>query len=63
MGRAVLFMIGCAAALAVAAPLMPGLPKAPSLILLEATTATWAFMLTILFVRLEGFRLDAVGVI
>ena len=62
LGRAVLFMVGCAFILIVAAPLMPKLTGWSSDFILGSIATLWALLLTLVFVRWEGLRPIAVGV-
>jgi uncharacterized protein len=61
LGRTVLFMFGCAVALAVASPHMPGPPGARQELALGIATTILAFALTVLFVRWDGVGLGDVG--
>src|SRR5437764_1111778 len=61
LGIAVLFMVGCAIVLPVAAPLVPKLPGRWPEFVLGAVAGFWAFALTVLFVRWERIRLGDVG--
>jgi uncharacterized protein len=60
LGRVFLFIIGCAIILAVITPLAPKSGLMPQ-VFIGAIASLWAFGLTILFVRWEGLRLNAVG--
>src|SRR3954452_18567918 len=61
LGRALLFMIGCAVILAGISPLAPAGPGPKQEILIGALGSLGAAGLTLLFVRWEGFRLQDVG--
>jgi membrane protease YdiL (CAAX protease family) len=61
LGRVLLFFLGCAFLLAVAAPMTRSLPGQWSLLILGAGTSVATFTLTVLFVRWEKLRLADVG--
>ena len=61
-GRVVLFMVGCAVILIVAAPLVPKRPGWSPDFILGTIATLWALLLTFVFVRWEGLRPDDVGV-
>jgi membrane protease YdiL (CAAX protease family) len=61
LGRVLLFVLGCAAMLAVASPLTPILSGQWSQFVLGAGTSLGALALTVVFVRWEGLRLQDVG--
>jgi hypothetical protein len=61
LGRALLFFVGCAALLAVTAPLAPrGSGPTPALFI-GTLAGLGALVLTVLFVRWDGLRLADVG--
>jgi CAAX protease family protein len=61
LGRALLFMIGCAAILAGISPLAPAGPGPKQEIFIGVLGSLGAACLTLLFVRWEGLRLHDVG--
>jgi hypothetical protein len=61
LGRVFLFIIGCAIILAVITPLAPKKSGLMPQVFIGAIASLWALGLTILFVRWEGLRLNAVG--
>lgn len=61
LGRALLFLIGCAVALALTASLPPARPGQAQELFIGSVGSVWAFVLTVLFVRWDGLRLSDVG--
>ena len=61
IARVLLFMFGCAFALAFIGPFIPKLPAMWSEVCLGTATSLAAFGLTLLFVRWNGVRLADVG--
>jgi uncharacterized protein len=63
LGRVTLFCVGCAVVLAVASRLIPKLPGQWSQVVVGAVASLGAFVLTMVFVRWEGLRLEDVGAV
>jgi membrane protease YdiL (CAAX protease family) len=61
LGRVVLFVLGGALVLAVAAPLTKNIPGSWRNLVLGMVAASGAFALAVVFVRWEGIRLEDVG--
>jgi hypothetical protein len=61
LGRALLFLVGCAVALALTASLPPARPGQAQELFIGSVGSVLAFALTVLFVRWDGLRLSDVG--